>query len=242
MKNSENLFFHAKKYQDERKAIIEAYEKKIASLEDAKGSKLYEKESKKAAEDRDNALTSLKAEYSGGFNSILKEMRNASDTRGATPPTEEELRLVQALKLKETATQAELDRIANAVKGNGLCLSIVQDVAKKNGVMRNYISLCTEKAMPAAGVDECLKSLVNGIKDFMESDISKAARLYKEQHERLYGKMDESKAPERVMGGYMAGYTPPAKRPLFDTKEGFYSVIMNLKGEELTAFCNSVDN
>lgn len=36
MKNSENLFFHAKKYQDERKAIIEAYEKKIASLEDAK--------------------------------------------------------------------------------------------------------------------------------------------------------------------------------------------------------------
>ena len=227
MRNSENLFFHAKKYQDERAAIVEAYEKKLASLEDAKGSKLYEKESMKAAADRDNALSSLKAEYISGFNSILQEMRNASDSRGATPPTEEELRLVQALKLKETVTQGELDRIANAVKNNGICLSIVQETARKNGIFRDYIALCTEKAMPAAGVDECLKILGNGIKDFMESDTSKTARLYREHYERLYGS---------------TGQEPAKKRPLFDTKEGFYSVIMNLKGDDLTTFCNSVDN
>lgn len=242
MNNSENLFYHAKKYQDERKAIIEAYEKKIVSLEDARGSKLYEKESKKAAEDRDNALNSLQAEYKGGFDSILKEMRNASESRGATPPTEEELRLVQALKLKETATQGELDRIANAVKNNGLCLSIVQDVAKKNGIMRNYLSLCTEKAMPAAGVEDCLKTLGNCISDFMKHDTSRAARIAREAHERVYGKIDETKPAEKTLGGWASGYTPVPKRPLFDTKEGFFSVVANMKGEELAAFCASVDN
>lgn len=242
MKNSENLFFHAKKYQDERKAIIEAYEKKIVSLEDARGSKLYDKESKKAAEERDNALNSLKAEYSRGFDSILNEMRNASESRGATPPTEEELRIVQALKLKETATQGELDRIANAVKNNGLCLSIVQDVAKKNGIVRNYLSLCTEKAMPAAGVEDCIKSLSACIRDFVNYDTQKAARLAREAHERVYGKIDETKPAEKTLGGWASGYTPVPKRPLFDTKEGFFSVVANMKGEELAAFCASVDN
>ena len=242
MNNSENLYYHAKKYQDERKAIIDAYEKKLAALEDARGSKLYDKESKKAAEERDNALASLKAEYSGGFDSILKEMRNASESRGATPPTEEELRIVQALKLKETATQAELDRIANAVKNNGLCLSVVQDVANKNGIMRNYISLCTEKAMPAAGVEDCLKTLSGGIRDFMDYDTVRAARLAREAHERIYGKIDETKPAEKTLGGWTSGYTPVPKRPLFDTKEGFFSVVANMKGEELAAFCASVDN
>lgn len=242
MKNSENLFFHAKKYQDERKAIIDAYEKKMLSLEDARGSKLYEKESAKAADERDKALNSLQAEYKGGFDSILKEMRNVSESRGATPPTEDELRIIQALKLKETATQGELDRIANAVKNNGLCLSVVQDVAKKNGIMRNYLALCTEKTMPAAGVEDCIKSLGNCLADFIKHDTSRAARMAREAHERVYGKIDETKPAERVTGGYTSGYTPVPKRPLFDTKESFYSVVANMKGEELAAFCASVDN
>ena len=242
MNNSENLFFHAKKYQDERKAIMDAYDNRIANLEDARGSKLYDKESKKAAEERDNALASLKAEYSGGFDSILKEMRNASDSRGETPPTEEELRIVQALKLKEKTTQAELDRIANAVKNNGLCLSVVQDVANKNGIVRNYLSLCTEKAMPAAGVQDCLKILTKGIKDFMNYDTKHIARVARETQERHYGKLDQLPPAEKTLSGWTSGYTPVPKRPLFDTKEAFFSIIMNLKGEELAAFCASVDN
>lgn len=227
MNNSENLFFHAKKYQDERKKIIDAYEARLSSLKEMKGSKYYQDETKKAEEARDSALNSLKADYSGGFDSILKEMRTVSESRGATPPTEAELRLIQALKLKETATQAELDRIANAVKGNGLCLSVVQDIAKKNGILRNYLSLCTEKVMPAAGVEECIKTLGKEIKDFLESDTSKAARINREYHERHYGKADGPELP---------------KRPLFDTKESFYSVLMNMKGETLSSFCNSVDD
>ena len=241
MKNSETLFYLAKGYQNKRKAIIEAYEKKIAALGDAKGSKLYEKESAKAAEERDNALNSLKAEYSGGFTDVLKAMQSTSEARGATPPTEEELRLVQALKLKETATQGELDRIANAVKGNGICLSVVQDVAKKNGIMKNYLSLCTEKQMPAVAVADCLRSLSAGIKDFMDNDTAKAARICREQHDRIYGKVDETKTREKVLGGYSSGYMPLPKRPLFETKEGFFESVVNLKGEDLTAFCASVD-
>jgi len=242
MNNSENLYYHAKKYQDERKAIVDNFEKRMKALEDTKGSKYYVDEKKKAEKERDNALNTLKAEYRGGFDSILKEMRNVSESRGATPPTDEELRIIQALKLKDKVTEAELDRIANAVKNNGLCLSVVQDVASKNGIVRNYVSLCTEKTMPAVGVEECIKSLTSGIKDFIDYDTSRAARLAREAHERMYGKIDEDTPVESVLGGARSGYVPVTKRQLFDTKEGFYSIVGGIKGATLAAFTASVDN
>ena len=242
MNNSENLFFHAKKYQDERKAIIDAYEKRMTDLEDARGSVLYDKESKKAAEERDNALSTLKAEYQGGFNSIINEMRAVNSSRATNPPTEEELRIIQALKLKEKVTKAELDRIANAVKNNGLCLSVVQEMANKNGIIASYNSLCTEKGMTTAGAEDCINTLENSVKDFIDNDLSRSARLYKEYSERLYGKPDESKKAERIVGGWASGYVAPRKRPLFDTKASFYSVVANMEGDTLTAFCASVDN
>lgn len=251
MNNTRNLYTKAKEYQDKRKAIVDAYEGRLASLERMRGSEYYEDEAKKAEEDRDTAIASLKAEYMPGFAGILQEMKAVSGRRGTPAPTEEELRIVQALKLRDfesmrnmnkNVVAEELNQIAQAVKGNALCLSIVQDVARKNGIPSNYMGMYTGKSMPATVVRDCLQAIDSGIKDFVDYDTVRAARIAREAHETRYGKMDESKPREKTLLGVSSGYSPLPKRKLFDTQEDFYSSVFNLKGEEYAAFAAAVDD
>ena len=60
IKNTDLFYTRAKEYQDKRKGIIDEYEKRLESLETAKGSKYFDDESKKAEDKRDEALTALK--------------------------------------------------------------------------------------------------------------------------------------------------------------------------------------
>ena len=251
MKNTLNLYTKAKEYQDKRKPILDAYEARMEALEDAKGSKYYTDEEKKAAEARDNALNSLKAEYKPSFSAVLQEMERTNARRAMPAPTAEELRLVQALKLrdyknmpnlKKEAVAQELQQIAQAVKGNPLCISIIQDVARENGIFANITP--SGYNMPNADVMSCLQSISAGLKDFMDYDTSPAARIARETHETRFGKMDETQKREQTAGGlgYSSGYMPLPKRPTFNTPEEFYTSVFNLKGDVYAAFAAAVDD
>lgn len=227
MTNTDYFYSTAANFQNKRKEIMDAYEKRMKALEDTRGSRYYTEEAQKAEETRDAGLKALRAEYGEKFNSSLRLMQDANAKRGTVAPTEEELRIVQALKMRDSVTEGELTAIANALKNSPLCLSIVQETAAKNGILRNYKGFYNAQEMPVEYAETALKTLSTGLRDFIQADTRKAARIAQERQERLYGSTQDAR--------------PLPKRALFQTKEECFREIAGLEGAEYRSFCAAVD-
>lgn len=227
IKNSDVLFKKLLEFQNQRKEIVDNYDNRRANLERAKGSQYYTDELRKAEDTKNAALDALKAECRPIFDQTLQSMSEANRARGMTPPTDDELRLLQLLKMKEHISETEFEAAANTLKGNPACLSVLTEIAHKQGIMRGYTSYAATKEMPVDAVANVIEGLTASIRDFMEHDTPKAARLYIEHHAERYG-IDPNAAP-------------PPKRPLFTDKGGCYRQIANLYDDALTAFCRAVD-
>lgn len=227
IKNTDLFYTRAKEYQGKRAAIVDEYEKRMKALEDAKGSKYFTDEAKKAEDKRDEALTALKDEYNGYFNIAFDAMRKANAARKMTPPTEEELRTLQLLKMKDKPTEAELAAAANTLKGNVTCLSVLTEIAHNAGYMRGYMGYSETKEMPVEEAEAAIKGLASSVRDFMDYDTPRAARVAQNHHETLYGVNPNA--------------TPLPKRPLFEDKAGCFYEVARMGGDTFTAFCNAVD-
>ena len=227
IKNTDLFYTRAKEYQGKRAAIVDEYEKRMKALEDAKGSKYFTDEAKKAEDKRDEALTALKDEYNGYFNIAFDAMRKANAARKMTPPTEEELRTLQLLKMKEKPTEAELAAAANTLKGNVTCLSVLTEIAHNAGYMRGYMGYSETKEMPVEEAEAAIKGLASSVRDFMDYDTPRAARVAQNHHETLYGVNPNA--------------TPLPKRPLFEDKAGCFYEVTRMGGDSLEAFKNAVD-
>ena len=225
MKNSDLFYKRAEEYQDKRKAITDDYQQRCDQLLDTKGSSYYDSEMKKATDKRDRSILELKKEYNGYFRSILDDMNNTFISRGLKPPTDEELRLIQLLKMKDSVTQKELDAAANTLKDNSTCLAILTEMAHEKGFLTTYTDT-RDRAVNAAG--SAVKILESSIRDFMDYDTPRAARLAQQQHTIKYGKTEN--APEL------------RKRDLFNDKAGCYKTIAGMSSDEMQAFCEAVDS
>lgn len=227
IKNTDLFYTRAKEYQGKRKDIVDTYEKRLASLETAKGSKYFEDEVKKAEDKKADALKALKEEYGGYFNMHLEAMSKANASRKMTPPTDEELRTLQLLKMKDKPTEAELAAAANTLKGNATCLSVLTEIAHNAGYLRGYDNYSETKEMPVNTADGIIKGLASSVREFMEYDTPRAARIAREHQERQYGIVPDAPALP--------------KRRLFEDKAGCFYEIAGLSGDSLTAFENAVD-
>ena len=227
IKNTDLFYTRAKEYQDKRKGVIDEYEKRLVSLETAKGSKYYTDEVKKAEDKKDEALKALKEEYGGYFNTHLDAMSKANAARKMTPPTEEELRTLQLLKMKDKPTEAELAAAANTLKGNATCLSVLTEIAHNAGYMRGYMGYSETNEMPVSDVEATIKGLASSVREFMDYDTPRAARIAREHQERQYGVTQDAPALP--------------KRPVFEDKAGCFYEVARMGGDSFTAFCNAVD-
>lgn len=227
IKNTDLFYTRTKEYQDKRKNIIDEYEKRLESLENAKGSKYFTDEAKKAEDKRDEALTALKNEYNGYFNIAFDAMRKANAARKMTPPTEEELRTLQLLKMKDKPTEAELAAAANTLKGNVTCLSVLTEISHNAGYMRDYMGYSETKELPVSDAEDTIKVLASSVRDFMDFDTPRAARVAAEYHAQHYGINPDAPALP--------------KRPLFEDKAGCFYEMCGISGDTLTAFENAVD-
>lgn len=225
IKNSDLLYNRVSEFQTKRKAITDAYAARIAELESMKGSAYYTSEMQKADEAKQAALDDLTAEYSGYFNIALSAMSEANAHRGLTPPTAEHISILEALRMRESVTPRELDRAANSLKGNALALSVLSEIAQKQGHARSYASYCPDE-MTVEAAEAAVNTLRAALADFMKYDTTRAARAAAKYQADLYGDTGE----------------PVRKRPLFDNKAGCYAALAaGLTGDTATAFFAAVD-
>ena len=234
IKNSDLFYSRAAEFQSKRKAIIDDYERQIARLEDTKGSKYYTEKTAAAATIRDTALKALKREYGEYFRISLDAMSKANDHRTMTPPTPDQIAILQVLKLRgvvdephRDAFQKDLERAANTCADNPMCISVINDIARQNGFLRSYHS--TAKEMSQDAVSSHLSTIKGTLADFMEHDTSHAARIAAKHNAELYGKTGNER--------------PLPKRPLFEDKAGCFSSLTHghLSNETLSDFCDAVD-
>lgn len=227
IKISDLFYSRAKEYQSKRKDIMDTYESTLAKLEKAKGSQLYTEETEKAAKTRDAALQALQSEYREYFRISLDAMADANGKRGIAAPTAEQLSILQALKMRDTVSQKELDRAANSCKDNALAISVINEIAKKNGFIRGYHTESGEMSVEDA--DKVINDLKAALPDFMAHDTSRAARIVAEHNARMYGATGEER--------------PLAKRPLFEDKASCFNQLLPFGMSEATynGFCAAVD-
>lgn len=62
-------------------------------------------------------------------------MQEHAQTRPAVAPTDEQMRLIQLLKLKERVTRDELEHAANSMGDCGLALSILEEIARAHDIL-----------------------------------------------------------------------------------------------------------
>jgi|GEM_PF-3364047 len=162
MKRTDILFSAMKDFTDARSAARAEYLAKLKPLETAKGSKYYDDTHKEADKARRAIVDEARAKAADTVSVMIESMRKANSVRAMAAPTDEQLRILQALKMREKVTLNELDAAANAMRGNGAGLAMVEEIARNSGVAhRNYNALATAGLSIAEGeraIDNLLKA------------------------------------------------------------------------------------
>ena len=223
VKKTEAFYVQAKQYQDKRAALVSEHEKKLQSLKRYEGSKGYQKDLEKLQKDHSEALTALQGEYRSSLRTILKGMDEALSRRKINAPTNDQLNLIHLLKMRDKVSMEELDRVAEMVKDNGIAMGIIQEVARANGIMKNYESMCSE--MSSSYAQKVINGISEGLEDWLQYDTPRAGRIANKYFNEKYG------TPEGEL----------QKRPLFEDMDGCFSDLAGLDHAGLQLFSDAVD-
>ena len=221
--NTEMFYTVAKKFQDQRADMVSKYTQKLNSMEPYKGSAGYDREVSALTKKHEEALEALRGECRKDLLVILAGMETAIGKRKINPPTNQQLNLIHVLKMREKVSAEELDRVAEMVKDNGICMGVIQEIAYDNGIMRNYTSLCDEMSSKTAL--EVVQGVRKGLEDWLMYDTSKAGRMANKYHVEHYG--GEGRALP--------------KRALFHNMDECFSELAGLDADKMKLFSEIVN-
>jgi len=122
-----------KRYREAVNAANTAYDSEIKRLESYEGEKADE-ERREATAKRDEAITSAQSEARYRFNQILNRMAAKVDAiEPLAAPSEEGLRVLQLLQLKEKISAREAESAAKLLEGNDSAIRALEELCKKRG-------------------------------------------------------------------------------------------------------------
>ena len=91
-------------------------------------------QSKKLLDDRRNAeVEELRREYADRLKSAVDAMEKTYMNRPASAPTQEQLSVLQALKLRDHVSRDELRRAAQTMRGCPVAERALEEIARKSG-------------------------------------------------------------------------------------------------------------
>lgn len=135
MSNVEWYYKTVMKYRECLNKINEKFDQQIESKKSYIGSAGYAADVEKIDGERTAEIAALRTECSKAFDACLASMQEHAQARPAVAPTDEQMRLVQLLKLKEHVSRDELEHAANSMGDCGLALSILEEIARANDIL-----------------------------------------------------------------------------------------------------------
>lgn len=148
---------------------------KLKALEKYRGSAGYADDVKACERKYAEQLEDLKYTFLEETETVLEGMSKAISGRKMVAPTDEQLRLLQALQMKTgSLTLEELNEAGEALRGCPVALAILDDMARESGYPAKYHRL---GLMPTETAADIIAGLRQQVRDFADSDRSRAGRL-----------------------------------------------------------------
>lgn len=135
MTNMEWYYKTVRKYREGLDEINQRYDAQLEAKEGYRGSVGYTADVEKIEKERTAEIAALRSECSKAFDACLASMQEHAQARPAVAPTDEQMRLVQLLKLKEHVSRDELEHAANSMGNCGLALSILEEIARAHDIL-----------------------------------------------------------------------------------------------------------
>lgn len=191
------LYNAMKKFTDTREAARLEYVQRMEALADAKGSKYYIDEKNKAESRRANIVEQARLECRQSLQGTFKTMRENNSKRPMQPPTEEQLRILEMLKMRESVTADELQQAANAMNGNGAALQLLYEFGRKMDV-RNMSDIRRDaNEFSIAQAEDEINRIAGECRRILETGARRGAYLGAQFNERLHGiPMNEDALPQ----------------------------------------------
>ena len=224
--NTTRIYRTVATFMQARSDAIEEYQKTAKRYASAKGSELYTVEMANARKTRDKAISDAQFIAKQEIRETLKAMAEKADKIKMQAPSEEQIRLLELLKMKDRLTEAECTGAANAMNGNATCLALVDELARKSGVLHaSYVNSLAVKTYSPETARMTIKALGESCFNIVNNTTgaSKPALLAKEWHAARHG-------------GEFDPYELPREEPFKDESD-FYEQ-MNIP---LSAFSAAVD-
>ena len=212
------LYEVMKQYDNDRKHLRETLYSKADELEKYKDSSSYPEEIKKILKEYDDALKPLAESTMQYIRYIEKNMINMVDNITLEPVTDEQMKLLQVAGLRESLTEDELDTLANSVKDNPVALGVVIEMAKKNGITRNYKEL--NPTLTRSDVMETIKHMSSSANEYVKTDVSNAVQQVNRFYNEHYGTPDkmENELTQRELRKKVIDFSTEGK--FYDTMYG----------------------
>ena len=148
----------------------DAYLAVMKEIRDAEGTKYYRDRERAAAEKRRDTVNAAKQACQKILNEEFADMKKRNRSRKMASPSEEQLRLLQMLSMRENVTESELQAAANAMQGNGAGLGMIHELARKHHILLDFSQYANEYDIAQAeeAIDalarRCQKVLQTGAK------------------------------------------------------------------------------
>lgn len=135
MKNVEYYFTIVQRYRKGLSEINAKFDKQIEAKAGYAGSPRYTEDVKAIERERTAEIAALRADCAESFDTCLKSMKLHAQSRPAVPPTDEQMRLLQVLKLKSNITRDDLTHAAHSMGDCSLALSVLEEIAAEHGIL-----------------------------------------------------------------------------------------------------------
>lgn len=135
MNNVTRYFHTVQKYREGLETINAKYDCELEKKKGYAGSAGYVKDVETIGQKRAAEIKALRIECGDAFGRCIRSMEENAKSRPATPPTVEQLNIIQLLKMKESVSRDELTAAARSMGECGLALSILEEIARAHDIM-----------------------------------------------------------------------------------------------------------
>ncbi len=140
MTNTEWYFSITRKYREGLNRINGKFDKQIANKKRYAGSAGFETDAKKIEQARAAEIAALRDDCRDDFDRCIAAMQKNVQARPIVAPTQEQLAILQVLKMKERVTRDDLEHAAISMGDCGLALDVLQELAHKHEILGFHAS------------------------------------------------------------------------------------------------------
>jgi len=133
--NVEKYFDVVRKYRHGLDEINKKFDELVEAKKCYAGSVGFETDIKAIEEKRAAEIAALREDCGESFDFCIAAMQKAAQSRLVTAPTEEQLRILETLKMREKLTRDDLVHASNAMSDCPLALGVLEELARKHEIL-----------------------------------------------------------------------------------------------------------